>query len=91
MLFNYVWIYPKTECKVLCLSLDPSRPQNVTVIADGDRLVVSWLPPNFPNGEMKYYIILWRKNIKKQESTMEEVDSSPFSLENLGKYFVASK
>ena len=65
--------------------LDPSKPQNVTIIPDGNALIVSWLPPKFPNGDMKYYILLWRKNVENREFTMETVGSSPFSLENLGK------
>ena len=70
--------------------LDPSRPQNVTVIPDGNSLLVSWLPPTFPNGAIKYYILLWRKNVENQKFTMETVISSPFSLENLGKYSIVS-
>ena len=70
--------------------LDPSRPQNVTVKPDGNSLVVSWLPPRFPNGDIKYYILSWRKNVENQKFTMETVISSPFSLENLGKYFIVS-
>ncbi|CAB4029237.1 Fibroblast growth factor receptor 1, partial [Paramuricea clavata] len=39
----------------------PSSPRNARVIVEGNALIVSWLPPEYPQGEIKHYIVSWRR------------------------------
>ena len=66
--------------------LDPSKPQNVSVIVKGTTLNITWLPPKYPNGKISHYLISWGKSDEDANSmVVNESMSSTFVLKGLGK------
>jgi hypothetical protein len=56
------------------------------VIVEGNALIVSWLPPEYPYGEIEHYIVSWRRSNRNEIYMKENVTSSPFVVKHLGKY-----
>jgi hypothetical protein len=56
------------------------------VIVEGNALIVSWLPPEYPLGEIKHYIVSWRRSNRNEIYMKENVTASIFVIKHLGKY-----
>ena len=78
---------PVNQISWFTLCLVPSSPRNVRVIVEENVLIVSWLPPEYPYGEIKHYIVSWRRSNRNETYMKENVISSPFVIKHLGKYF----
>lgn len=64
--------------------LDPGTPRNVTVVVKETTIMISWLPPEYPNGEIKNYILSSRRT-DEQVYAKINVKNTSFVLRNLGK------
>ena len=60
------------------------------VKADGNSLNILWLPPEYLNGELKYYILYWKRSSEKDYSKVN-VTSTQYVLRNLSEYSMLSK
>jgi hypothetical protein len=56
------------------------------VIVEGKALIVSWLPPEYPYGEIQHYIVSWRRSNRNEIYMKKNVTFIFFEIKDLGKY-----
>ncbi|XP_028419117.1 fibroblast growth factor receptor 4-like [Dendronephthya gigantea] len=67
----------------ITLSDYPGIPRNIVVNVEGNSLNISWLRPEYLNGEFKHYVLSWKRSSEKYSKV--NVTSTQYILRNLYK------